>query len=100
MGLFGPKKEAILPKVSDIFTPDDLQKIKTVVAPKSAAGEYGRYGDMPKTLLQAVNDPDKSFTQREWNGIIYAAGAMTKIEPDMAPMLKAAIERYHAFKKK
>lgn len=100
MGLFGSKKDEALPKVSDIFSADDLQQIKDIVGQKSANGSYGRYGDMAKTLLQVVDTPEKDFTKREWNGIIFAAGSMTKLEPDLAQMLKGIIDRFHAFKKK
>ena len=97
MGLFGSKQA--VPKVSDIFLPDDLQIINDVIGSRIESGSYGiRYGDLPKTLMQAVNDPEKEYTKREWNGIIYSAGAMTKLEPDLAPMLKGIIDRFHAFK--
>ena len=99
MGLFG-KKDEVLPKVSDIFSAQDLQQIKDTVAAKSASGAYGKYGGMARTLLQAVDTPEKDFNKREWNGIIYATGAMTRIEPGLEPVLKRAIERFHAFKKK
>ena len=100
MGLFGPKKEEILPKVSDIFSAEDLQQIKSIVGSKSANGSYGRYNDMARTLLQVVDTPEKEFTKREWNGIIFAAGSFTKLEPELVPMLKGAIDKFHAFKKK
>ncbi len=100
MGLFGSKKNEVLPKVSDIFSAGDLQKIKDTLGQKSATGSYGKYGDMAKTLLQVVEAPQKDYTNREWNGIIFAAGAMTKIEPGLEPILKGAVDRFHAFKKK
>ena len=95
MGLFTSKP---MPKVADIFTADDLKKIKEVVGLKAENKEYGRYGDEAKTLMQVIESPEKEYTKREWNGIIFSAGAMTKIEPELAPTLKGIIERFHAFK--
>lgn len=95
MGLFNSKP---MPKVADIFTAEDLQKIKEVVGLKAGNKEYGKYGDMAKTLMQVVEAPEKEYTKREWNGIIFSAGAMTKIEPELAPTLKGIIERFHAFR--
>ena len=59
MGLFGSKKNEVLPKVSDIFSAGDLQKIKDTLGQKSATGSYGKYGDMAKTLLQVVEAPQR-----------------------------------------
>lgn len=98
MGLFG-KKQEVLPTVADIFTADELQKIKDVVGAKAENNGYGlRYGGVAKTLMQVVNAPEKAFTKREWRGIIYSAGAMTKLEPEIAPILKSAIAKFHTFK--
>ncbi len=97
MGLFGNKK--MMPKGSDIFSPEDLQRINDVIGPKMENRAYGiRYGDFPKTLMQVVKTPEKEFTKHEWNGIIYAAGVLTKLEPDLAPILKGAIEKFRALK--
>ncbi len=98
MGLFGSKKDKVMPKVSDIFSAQDLQKIEQVVGPKHASKSYGKYGSMAATLMEVVKDPDKEYSKREWAGIIYAAGGFTKIEPDLTPMLKEAIGRYKQFK--
>ncbi|MBO4934244.1 MAG: hypothetical protein J5441_03625 [Clostridia bacterium] len=100
MGLFGRSKEIALPKVSDLFSVGALEFVTTTVAPKVANGEYGvKYGDVAKTLLNAVKTPDKELTKRELNGVIFSAGAMTKIEPKLAPVLNEAIARFKAFKK-
>ncbi len=99
MGLFG-KKEEIMPAVADIFSAEDLKKINDIVAIKMLNRTYGRYNDMAETLMQVVVAPEKAFTKREWNDIIYASGGMTKLEPDLAPTLKDAIKRFHSFKKK
>ena len=100
MGLFGRSKEIALPKVSDLFSVGALEFVTTTVAPKVANGEYGvKYGDVAKTLLNAIKTPDKELTKRELNGVIFSAGAMTKIEPKLAPVLYEAIARFKAFKK-
>lgn len=98
MGLFGSKKDKIMPKVSDVFSAQDLEKIRGVVGPKQAAKGYGKYGSMAATLMEVVQNPDKEYSKREWGGIIYSAGAFTKIEPELAPMLKEAIGKYKKFK--
>ena len=103
MGLFGfgGKKEEVFPKVSDIFSADDLQKIKDVIGPKHANGEYKKYDDMAGVLLDVANNPDKDFgkTWGAFGGIIFSAGAFTKVEPELAPMLKGAVDKFHAFQK-
>jgi len=98
MGLFGSKKDKVMPKVSDIFSAQDLQTIEEVVGPKHAGKSYGKYGSMAATLMEVVKNPDKEYSKREWTGIIYAAGGFTKIEPDLAPMMKEAIGKYKQFK--
>ncbi len=99
MGLFGSKKEVVLPKVSDIFSADDLEKIKATVGPKAENRGYGKYSDLAKTIMQVVDTPDKEFTKKEWNGIIFSAGGLTKLEPELAPLLKGVIEKFKAFGK-
>jgi len=99
MGLFESKKKEQLPGISDVFSAEDLQRLREVICPKRDNRGYGRYGDVADTLLQVVETPDKEFTKREWNGIIYAAGAMVKIEPELAPVLRKCIDRFHAFRK-
>ena len=98
MGLFGSKKEEVMPKVSDVFSAELLQKIREIVGPKQSGRAYGKYGDMAETLLKAAEDPEKECSKREWTGIIYAAGGFTKLEPQLAPMLKQAIEKYRSLK--
>ena len=102
MGLFGfgDKKEEVFPKVSDIFSEEDLQKIKDVIGPKHANGSYKKdYDNMAEVLLDVADNPDKDFgkTWGAFGGIIFSAGAFTKIEPELAPMLKSAIDKFHAF---
>ena len=80
------------------FYSGGFKKIKEVVGLKAENKEYGRYGDEAKTLMQVIESPEKEYTKREWNGIIFSAGAMTKIEPELAPTLKGIIERFHTFK--
>lgn len=101
MGFFGSRKKKALPSVADVFSTEDLQRIGEVIGPKRDSKSYKmRYRDLADHIMWVVEAPEKSYTKREWNGIIYAAGAMTKLEPELAPMLKAAIERFHAFRKK
>ena len=97
MGLFG-KKEEIVPKVSDIFSDEDLQMINKVVGPKHAGKSYGKYGAMAATLMEVVKNPDSEYSTREWRGIIYAAGVFTKVEPELVPVLNEAIGKYKQFK--
>ena len=99
MGLFNFNTNKKLPAVSDIFSAQDLQTIGEVIGQKRDS-YYWQYRGLADTILQVVKTPDKTFTKREWRGIIYSAGCMTKLEPELAPMLKAIIERYHAFNKK
>ena len=98
MGLFGSKKDKAMPKVTDIFSAQDLQKIEEVIGLKHANKSYGKYGSMAATLMEVVKNPDKEYSKREWADIIYAAGGFTKIEPDLAPMLKEVIGKYKQFK--
>ena len=42
-------------------------------------------------------DKDFGKTWGAFGGIIFSAGAFTKIEPELAPMLKSAIDKFHAF---
>ena len=97
MGLFKPK---VTPKVADIFTAEERQTIQNVIGLKAKTKGYGKYNDMAETLMQVADAPGKDYSWREWNGIIFSAGAMTKLEPTLAPALKAAIDRFHEFKKK
>ena len=98
LDLFG-KKDEILPKVSDIFSEADLQKIVDVIAPKARMGDYGKFSDVAKTLLQVLDEPEKGFSKKEWNGIIFSVGSLTKLEPELAPMLNGIVEKFHAFMK-
>ena len=101
MGLFGlfGKKEEIMPMVSDIFSPEDIEKIVDVIGPKARMGDYGKFSETAKAILQILDEPEKGFSKRDWNGIIFAAGALTKLEPDLAPMLNNIIDKFHAFGK-
>ena len=99
MGLFGSKKEIVLPKVSDIFSAEDLGKIKEIVGPKAESRGYGKYSDLAKIIMQVVDTPDKEFTKKEWNGIIFSAGGLTKLEPELEPLLKGVIAKFKAFGK-
>ena len=99
MGLFRSKKNALQAKPVDIFSQDTLDSIKEIVEPKVQNGDYGRYRGMAEMLLVAVRKADEDFNEKEWKTILYAAGAMTKIEPSLAPALQAGIDRFHALKK-
>lgn len=99
MGLFGSKKEMMRATPIDVFSQETLDTIKDVVDPKLENREYGKYRGMAEMLLVAVRKADEEFNEKEWRSILYAAGAMTKIEPSLAPMLQAGIDRFHALKK-
>lgn len=99
MGLFGSKKEMMRATPVEIFTQETLDTIQAVVEPKVNDRSYGKYRGMAEMLLVAVRKSDEEFNEKEWRSLIYAAGAMTKIEPSLAPMLQAGIDRFHAMKK-
>lgn len=98
MGLFGPKKEKPIPKVSDIFSDQDLKKISKIIGPKQAKKMYGKYSSMAETLLEVAKNPNREYSKKEWFGIFHAAGGFTRLEPELAPMLRGAIGKYRKFK--
>lgn len=88
-----------MPKVADIFSIDELQQIRTVIEPKYNSNSYGfKYNGMAETLLEITANQDKQYSKKEWVSIIYSAGCFTKLEPQLSPILKAGIDRYHAYK--
>ena len=102
MGLFS-KKEKVYPKVSDIFSEECLQKILAVVKPRLENGGYGnkQNDSMAKLLCEVAEHPDEDYGDL-WDrigGIIFSAGAFTKVEPSLAPLLKEAVSKSKAFKK-
>ena len=101
MGLFGSKKEVVMPKVSDVISMEDIQKIREVIEPKITNKEYAvKYSDIADTLLKFTGNPDEEYDKKGWTGIIYSAGCFTKLEPQLEPVLKKLIDNYHAFVKK
>lgn len=103
MGLFGSKNKAEkTAKISEFFSDSDLQKIRDTVGPKVQSGAYGKYSYMAEALLDAANEPGKVYTSKEltrMGGVLYSAGAMTKMEPELAGILGGAIEKMKAFRK-
>ncbi len=103
MGLFGSKKkDEKTAALAEFFSGDELQKIRDTVAPKVESGAYGKYSNIAEALLDAVNEPQKTYTAKELGkvgGVLYCAGAMTKMEPALADTLVGAIAKMKAFKK-
>ena len=101
MGLFGSKKEVVMPKVSEIISSEDIQKIREVIEPKITNKEYAmKFSDIADTLLKFTDNPERVYDKKGWTGIIYSAGCFTKLEPQLEPVLKKLIDNYHAFMKK
>jgi len=104
MGLFGSKKkEDKKALLTDFFSQQDIDKIKETLAPKEAAGAYGKYNYLAKALLDTVQDPSQEFTVKDVSGmygLLFTAGAVTKMEPELESVLKPAIEKMQSFKKK
>lgn len=95
MGLFGKKKDIVYPKVCEVFSPEAGQKILNAVKQKGL-DYYGRkYRDYLQVTLSALEKPDCIPDKRGWQGIIFGAGMLTKLEPSVMPELDAAIKKYH-----
>ena len=105
MGLFGskkPEKEVRTAKITDFFSEEELQKIRDLVEPKAKRWEYHRYNELAENMVKAVNDTEKEYTPKSiatMDGPLFSAGAMTKMEPSLKPMLEAAVKKMQAFKK-
>ena len=102
-GLFGSKKPDRTAKVSDFFSEEDLGRIVETVGAKVSSGGYGsKYDFMAEALLSAALKPDTTLTAKELgkaDGLLFAIGGMTKLEPSLKPILTAAIEKMRAFRK-
>ncbi|MBQ9827554.1 MAG: hypothetical protein IJM62_02610 [Lachnospiraceae bacterium] len=95
MGLFGSKKEEPKMTVQELFGTDCLEEIKAVIGPKYAANGYPKkYMDFAGVILEAADHPDRECTKKEFGTCIFAAGCFTKLEPELEPMLTAAIKKY------
>ena len=97
MGLFGKKKEIPALKPTDIFSEELLEKITTVIKPKSYGG--GPMDVAKDALVEFARDPQKVYSYHELGNVIYSAGMFTRLEPDLAPLLKDGIQKYKAWKK-
>ena len=102
MGLFS-KKEKVYPAVSDIFSEECLQKIIAVIKPKLENGGYGNKQNdaMAKLLCEVAEHPETDYGDlwERIGGIIFSAGAFTKVEPALTPLLNEAVAKHKAFKK-
>lgn len=100
-GLFGSKKPDKTAKVSDFFSADDLAKILETMEAKLYSNGYGKYSDMARTLVSAANNPDMTVSTKELgraDGLLFAVGTATKMEPSLKPILSAAVEKMRAFR--
>ncbi|GEM_PF-7115661 len=99
MGFFKQKEEKKI-KITELFTEEGLMKIKEIVGPKIAGREYDwRYMEMASALYKATFNLEQTYNKKELIKLIFATGAMTKLEPTLNPILKPAIEKYKAMKK-
>ena len=95
MGLFGSKKDVPKMTVREMFGDECLESIRNVIGPKCANNGYPRkFMDMARVITETANDPDREYTKKEFGTSIFAAGCFTKLEPELAPMLDAAIRKY------
>ena len=102
MGLFGSKKPEKTAKMKEFFSEQDLKTIVETVEPKVKRRMYGKYASFAETLLAAAKDPETILVDRElrsMSGLLFSAGAMTKMEPSLKPILQPAIEKLRAFSK-
>ena len=53
---------------------------------------------MAETLLEVAKNPNREYSKKEWFGIFRAAGGFTRLEPELAPMLRGVIGKYRKFK--
>lgn len=97
MGLFGSKKH--LPAITDVFSADAIKKILDVAGPKLTCNSYGKYTDYAEILLSALANPAQEQDKRGWDRIMFSAGVMTKVEPELTAVLTDAIAKYKALKK-
>ena len=89
-------------KATDLVSPEDMQKIQGVIEEKARAGKYGQYNDMAEQLMRLVSNPEKEYSLKEqgkWGGIVFSAGAMTKLEPELAPILNGITARFRKIRK-
>ena len=55
--------------------------------------------EMASALYKATFNLEQTYNKKELIKLIFATGAMTKLEPTLNPILKPAIEKYKAMKK-
>ncbi|MBQ4271997.1 MAG: hypothetical protein II718_09235 [Clostridiales bacterium] len=102
MGLFGNKKQSKeLPviKGSDIMSSELAEKIISVAGHKDYGIQAAPY---VSSIVDFAKSPDKEYTKKDKDltAAIMGAGMLTKLEPDLAPLLNDAIAKYKEFKKR
>ena len=100
MGLFGSKKDKKTGAIADFFTPEELRKIREVLGPKVASGEYGQLQLLTaKVLLADAENPDEIQTYHKLNGTMQITKTVAAFEPSLEAILKSGYEKFEAFSK-
>lgn len=97
MGLFGLKKDSKTVRITDIFSPEEIAKIKDQIGPKLKANDYKA---LPQTLAKGMMDfissPDKEYGLSKIKGVAKIAESLKGIEPSLASILQNGIDKIKA----
>ena len=94
MGLFGFGKEEKKVKITDFFTTEDLEAIR------SGAEAVRGSGSIPdllgKGLIDYINRPEKEYGYSRFNKFIKVADSFRSFAPSLDEILRKGIEKYRA----
>ena len=93
MGLFGSKNKKTV-KITDVFSPQEIQEITGVISPKLKSGSYKA---LPQTLAKGMMDylsrPEKEYGYNKIKGLAKIAASLKDVEPSLAPIFQKGIDR-------
>ena len=94
MGLFGFGKEEKKVKITDFFSAEDLETIR------SGAEAVRGGGSIPdllgKGLIDYINRPEKEYSYSHFNKFIKIADSIRSFAPSLDEILRKGIEKYRA----
>lgn len=103
MGLFDflkkENKNEEMVKMTDFFSPGDMNEVATLVKKNSRGVNYRTVYQQTaaKTIVSFMSHPDKAYSFDKMDGFIKVAGTIMEMEPSLKPILEDGIARIRAY---
>jgi hypothetical protein len=85
-------------RVEDIFSHDELRKIKNRIHPRSVHKKYKRFNNLTEEFLLILDSSHRELTREEMDLLIKHADVIGQLEPSLQELMIRGMKKIYEYR--